>query len=210
MKTQIQRVSFAFNRGSDSAMLNTAYAVSLNLYSAPVFIAPPITQVDLDAGIAALEAAKAAMVQGGTAATQTRDLRKQDLYALLQQLAYYVNVESNNDLATLLSSGFEAVDTSRTSEQLLAPVNVNVKNGLSHQSLTTIKAVKNARSYEMQYAMHNDTGEPEWSASIAFTNSRNMPVDNLIAGKYYIYRVRAVGGSTGYSDWSEIVMHLAY
>jgi len=34
-----------------------------------------------------------------------------------------------------------------------------------------------------------------------------MPVGRLIPGGNYQFQVRAVGGSTGYSDWSDPVSH---
>lgn len=212
MKTQTQRVSFAFYKKGDSGILDAAYGVSANLYAAAAFPTPPVTKPDLDAAITAMETAKAAMVQGGTAATAERNLRKQDLYNLLKQLAYYVNVESKNDLAILLSSGFEAVSTDRLSEQLPAPSYVTVKNGMSRQSLTTAKAVKNSRGYEMQYSLVDEstgTNGP-WMDAPFSTSSRNIPVNGLESGKLYIYRVRAMGGLTGQSDWSEGVSHRAY
>jgi len=42
-----------------------------------------------------------------------------------------------------------------------------------------------------------------------FTNSRSMPLNNLIPGTNYTVQVRAIGGSTGYSDWSDAVSHMS-
>lgn len=42
-----------------------------------------------------------------------------------------------------------------------------------------------------------------------FTNSRNMPINALTPGGNYQFQVRAVGGSTGYSDWSDPVSHMS-
>jgi hypothetical protein len=38
--------------------------------------------------------------------------------------------------------------------------------------------------------------------------SRNIPVPTLIQGKTYDFRVQFVGGSTGQSDWSDVVSHM--
>ncbi|WP_411825254.1 hypothetical protein [Luteolibacter sp. AS25] len=213
MKIQTQRVSLTFARKGDSGILNTAYGVSTNLYAETEdFPAPPVEKTVFDAAIAALEASKAAMVQGGTAATAERNIRKQELYNLLKKLASYVTEESGNNLSILLSSGFEAVSNNRVSEQLPAPATVTVKNGIARQTLTTGKSVRNSRGYEGQYALVDETtgASGEW-IEIPFTSSsRNIPVSNLESGKLYIYRLRAMGGLTGHSDWSESVSHRAY
>ena len=41
-----------------------------------------------------------------------------------------------------------------------------------------------------------------------FTNFRNMPLNNLAPGTSYQVHVRAIGGSTGYGDWSGSVRHM--
>jgi hypothetical protein len=35
-----------------------------------------------------------------------------------------------------------------------------------------------------------------------YTNSRAMTIAGLVPGSTYMLQTRAVGGSTGYSDWS--------
>ncbi len=37
----------------------------------------------------------------------------------------------------------------------------------------------------------------------------HMPVSGLTPGGMYLFQVRAVGGSTGYSDWSDPVSHMS-
>ena len=41
------------------------------------------------------------------------------------------------------------------------------------------------------------------------TNSRSMPLNGLTPGTQYQVQVRAIGGSTGYSDWSDTVSHMS-
>ena len=42
-----------------------------------------------------------------------------------------------------------------------------------------------------------------------FTNLRNIPVNDRIPGRLYAFQGRAIGGLTGYSDWSDLVTHRA-
>ncbi len=211
MKTQTLRVSLGFARGSDSKLVEASEDVKENLYDNAVFDNPPVNLENLGASINTFITAMAMMAQGGTSATADKNNKRAALITLMKDLAFYVQMKSANDLATLLSSGFKAVSMNRASEILPPPDYVTVRNGVSRQSLTTVKPVKNARGYEMQYAPVDDAGAMgEWADAPFTSSSRNMPVGDLVSGKVYIYRVRAMGGLNGESDWSESVSHRAY
>ena len=42
-----------------------------------------------------------------------------------------------------------------------------------------------------------------------FTYSRNRVIENLTPDVLYTIQVRAIGGTTGYSDWSDPISHMA-
>ena len=128
------------------------------------------------------------------------------LVALLRQLASYVQNNSNNNLGTLLSSGFEAVSTNRASVPLDAPGILSIDNGNSGQLLVKVSPVANAKAYEVRYAA---LAPGPWQDGGLFTNSRSMPVNNLTPGTNYSFQVRAIGGSTGYSGWCDAVSHMS-
>ena len=210
MKTEKLRVSLAYGRGSDSMLLETAGAVSVNLYGNPSFQTPPVTAAELQASLAALNAAIAAQEQGGTAATAEKNNRRAELVALLQKLAFYAQLASDNNLATLLSSGFTMVNPNRAQTQLPAPSGLRLDNGLRGQSLLTVDRIPNARCYEINVALMDEEGKQgAWENGALVTASRNMSVNNLIPGKLYVFQTRAIGGSTGFSDWSDPVSHRA-
>ena len=55
-----------------------------------------------------------------------------------------------------------------------------------------------------------EDGAPGQFVSVGlFTNSRNIPVNDRIPGRLYAFQGRAIGGLTGYSDWSDVVTHRA-
>ena len=109
--------------------------------------------------------------------------------------------------ATLLASGFDAVSTSRA---LTAPSITDILNGNSGQLLPRITAVANARCYEVRYAAIGPNGAPgPWQNGGLFTSSRAINIGGLTPGTSYSFQVRAVGGSTGYSDWSDPVSHMS-
>ena len=41
-----------------------------------------------------------------------------------------------------------------------------------------------------------------------FTGSRSMTVAGLVPGTMYVFQARAVGGSSGHTDWSNPVSHM--
>jgi hypothetical protein len=207
------RVSLAFVSGTDHFLEDTASAVSANLYGVAAYPAPPVLKTALDAGIAALTAAMTAMEQGGTAATAAKNDRRADLIALLRQLAHYVEDNCGNDLATLLASGFQAVQggTSPTPSLITAPTIGGIKNGNSGQLILRVTAVANAHGYQIRYAAIGAGGTPgPWQDGGNHTNSRSMPVNGLTPGTVYAFQVRTVGtGSANYSDWSDAVQHMS-
>src|SRR5216684_3553367 len=93
--------------------------------------------------------AKMAAAQvGGQADTAAKNNSRQDLLTKLRQVAGYVQINCNNDLALLLTSGFQAQSTSRASVQLDQPQGLILKNGSSAQLIGTVSPVKNTNMYE--------------------------------------------------------------
>lgn len=68
----------------------------------------------------------------------------------------------------------------------------------------------NARAYEARFALIGTGGTPgPRLPTQLFTSSRGMKITSLTPGGMYTFQVRAVGGSTGYSDWSDAVSHMS-
>ena len=204
------RVYLGFSAAPDHTIEETTGAVLDNLFGNAPFPTPPVTQPALQAALADFTAAIAAQAQGGTAATADKNNKRDALVALLRQLASYVQERCGNDLSILLSSGFDAVSTNRASVPLAAPAIRAILNGNSGQLLTTVGPIANAKCYEGRYAAIGAGGAPgPWQNAGLFTNSRSMPVNGLTPGTMYTFQFRAVGGSTGYSDWSDPSSHMS-
>lgn len=48
-----------------------------------------------------------------------------------------------------------------------------------------------------------------WQSAGMFTQARRIVLTGLTPGVTYAVRVRAIGGSTGFSDWSDPISHMA-
>ena len=204
------RVLLGFSSASDHQIEEIAGAVIEGMTDNPAFATPPVTMAALLAALTAFTQAIAAAVQGGTAATALKNDKRATVVDLLRQLAGYVQQNCNNDLATLLSSGFEAVSTNRAQQPLEQPVIARLDNANSGQLAAKVKAVRNAKCYEVRYAALNGQGTPgPWQTGGLFTDSRAMVFNTLTPGTTYNVQVRAIGGSDGYSDWSDPVSHMS-
>ncbi len=73
------------------------------------------------------------------------------------------------------------------------------------QLLVRLTPVTNAKSYQLQT---NTNGNGTWQDAGIFTQARRIELGNLTSGATYGVRARAIGGSTGHSDWSDPVSHI--
>lgn len=206
------RVSLGFAKLNDDSLLVFGAKVHADLYSASsaaLYPDPPATAAELLAAINAFSDAKVAQANGGKLATAEKNARREELDTLLKRLATYVQLACNNDLPTLLASGFDATSTNRAKEPLPKLEILRIAPGMSGQSLVTAVAQRNARSYEMRMAEVDEQGAPgPWAAPVTSTSSRRIALANQVPGRLYAVQGRSFGAS-GYSEWSDVVVQRA-
>ena len=174
------------------------------------FPTPPVSMADLQTQLTAFSDAMTAHAQGGTAATAAKNNARAVLVGSLRQNALYVQTKCNNDLATLLTSGYQAASTNHSQTVLAQPVIQDLINGNSGELVVRLKPVANAHAYEARYAVLGAGGTlGPWQIGGTFISTRNLTVAGLTPGTQYSVQVRAVGGSTGFSDWSNAVSHMS-
>ena len=194
---------------SAEQLITTAGAVVNGLTGNPSFPAPPLDLKTVQAAVDDLNAALAAQPHGGPAATAEKKNRQEALIALLRTLRHYVENNCGNDLSVLLSSGFQAASTTRARSPLANPSIVNVGLGNSTELVLKVTPIAHARCYEVRLAPVGPGNAPgPWQTAGLFTSSRSMTIDGLVPGTTYKFQVRAVGGSTRYSDWSNPVSRM--
>jgi hypothetical protein len=197
------RVSLSFTGLSDSDLDEFAGNIVVSLTGNAAFPTPLIPLATLDTAQAAFHSALLAAAQGGTQLTATKNEARAALENLLRQEASYVQAIAGQNLSTLLSSGYEAASTNRAQSALDAPVIAGLDNGMTTQLILRLQPVANARSYEVQ--TKNGGG---WTPAGVFAQARGIVLPGLTPGQSYSVQARAIGGSTGYSDWSDPVSHM--
>lgn len=71
--------------------------------------------------------------------------------------------------------------------------------------LLRLAPIDNARAYEVRISY----GPNGWQSAGVFTQARRLILEDLTPGTTYTLQTRAIGGITGYSDWSDPVSHMA-
>jgi hypothetical protein len=167
----------------------------------PDFPNPPIPLTSLASAATAFSDARTAASQGGPADTAAKEIARDVLVNLLRQLAAYVQTASAGDLSKLLGSGFEAVSTNRASVELPKPHIIEVLNAGEGKLKVRPAAMKNVRNWEMRYSSVPGT----WLSAGIFNSTRDMTLTGLTPGVLYTIEVRALGGKTGHSEWTDSV-----
>lgn len=199
----ILHVSLSFTRLPDAALDDFAETIDTDMTGNAAFATPPVQLPALAAARQNFEAAMAAMAQGGPASTAAKNAARETLIGLLRQLAAYVEQASKNDLAVLLSSGFFAASSNHAQTALPKASIKSVKNGASGQLIAEANTMDNAHGWEARVTPAGGAAQPAQSLKA----SRKMTIINLVPGTMYAVEMRAQGGSTGYSDWSDPVSH---
>jgi len=194
------RVAVTFSRLESNLLATFASGVITRMTGNAAYPNPEVPLPDLFAANETFRDALAGKVQGGTRATAWKNQCREALIQLLRREATYVQIACNNDLPTMLSSGFKAVSMNRAPTPLETPQILKIVNERSGELMLMVTPIRNARSYSLE------TSEDgvNWQQAIIFCNTRRVILAGLTPGHVYWMRVRAIGGSTRYSDWSDI------
>ena len=197
------RIADGLRTQSAERLITTAGAIIEGLTGNPSFPSPPVDLKTVQAAVDDLSAALAAQAHGGAAATAEKNNKRAALVALLRKLKHYVEDNCGDDLAILMSSGFQAAVRTRTRSPLANPSILDIRRGDSAGLVLQVTPIAHAKCYEVRSAAVGAGNAPgPWQAAGLFTNSRSMSINGLTPGTTYVFQVRAIGGSTGYSDWS--------
>jgi hypothetical protein len=204
MKKNI-RVALSFATFIDDQLNSFAILVIVCLKTNLLFPTPPLAIAALAALQTAFQNAMTAMQQGGTVATAAKLEARDALIAALRQIAGYVqSLAPTLTLSQILSSGYDVVNPNNTQSPLDQPV-FSVDNSIPGQLTLNLQAVTNAKAYQVQYSI----GTGAWQEMGIFPNTKGIILPATIAGTIYNFRIRAIGGSTQYSQWSATMSLMA-
>jgi hypothetical protein len=203
------RIVDGFRTQANEQLATAAGTVITGLTNNPAFPSLPVDLKTVQAALDDLNAALAAQPHGGTAATAEKNNKREALIAHLRRLKHYVQDNCGNDPAVALSSGFPAAASTRTRGPLANPSILNVRRGNSAELVLKVTPIARAKCYEVRQAAVGVGNTPgPWQTVGLFTDSRVMTISGLTPGATYVFQARAVGGSTGYSDWSNPVSRM--
>lgn len=199
------RTSRAFARASDLDLSKAAGKVVKGLDGNPDYTTPPVPSADLDLLKVDFDEWIIKADNGGTLATAHKDAARATLISAMNKDASFVDIHCDDDLALLLSSGFEAVKTNRAQTVLGAPEVTSARNAQSGEIQLRVKGDPNRRALQGRIK----TLGGEFGPVLSFASSRRILFEGLSAGTTYVMQLCGLGGSTGQSDWSEPVTKIA-
>jgi hypothetical protein len=199
------KVTLTYNSYPDAVLDEMTTAIITAMTGNAAFPTPTIPLATVTTRQTTFSDACAAAAFGGTPLTAAKNQARQALLDALDANAMYVQAIARYDLAMLLSSGYQAASTNRAQVQLSAPTILGLENEMSTQLVLRLSPVTNAYCYEVQTSV----GTGAWQAAGTFTAARKIIITALTPGTVYNVQARAIGGLTGYSDWSDPSSHIA-
>lgn len=198
------RVSHRYTRLTDTSFNIFGSSVILAMTNNPAFPNPLVPLATLSALQTDYAQKLVANLTGGTVATAAKNQARAALTDGLRRQGIYVQGVALT-LEDLLSSGYSPVSPNRSQTELVKPWILKVLNNGTGQLTLRVTPIANARNYQVQLQV----GGGEWQEAGIFPQARRMVLANLTPGTIYNIRVRALGGSTGYSEWSPVTSRMS-
>ncbi|MGN6642591.1 MAG: hypothetical protein ACTHKU_06270 [Verrucomicrobiota bacterium] len=199
------KTSNAYARKSDPSLAAFADNIIEKMTNNPNFTTPLVPLATLSTENTAYKASITAAANGDRLAISVKNDNRETMINLLAQQSAYVQGIAAGDLTVLLSSGFDAASTNRAQVPLDAPEILSVENPASTKLAMRLKRVDTAKAYEVRISY----GNSGWVSIGVFTQARRILLEDLIPGTLYNLQARCIGGSTGASDWSDPISHMA-
>jgi hypothetical protein len=161
----------------------------------------PVTYAALEALVTDYQAKLAAAAVGGEIDTAALKESRAAVTAALRQIAGYITSLGLTNASDVLSSGFDIILPGKYPQQPLNQPQFTMDNSVPGQLGIYLQAVPYAKAYHVQYCI----GAGAWVDLGIFPNTKDIIIPNTIAGTTYSARIQAIGGSTQYSPWSQVV-----
>lgn len=203
---QTFRLVTGFGRYTEGDLNNLTLGAIDALTGNPRFPTLPVSLGMLSQYQSTYQATRTEARKGGTDRTQLKKAARRVLEDALVKIALFIQGEARHDYDALLSSGFEVMALNRRPVPLDRPAILTVFNNVSGQLRLRGQAVVNARAYQVQ---GSTDGGQTWFDMDNSLGARFIMLTPTIPGTIYTLRLRAVGGSTKYSAWSDPITIMA-
>jgi hypothetical protein len=197
MKAKVLR---NYKRKSDGDLGEFAQNVHDGIVANGSFPTGGITAVGFQTDITSFITTAAHAVKGSDTDRANRDNARAALTVDLDALADWTDLTADGDVSIITAFGFEPTATTRSTSVLAVPRINSVINYANTKLKLLVGNVPKAHGFEVQVS----SGTGPWVLQASFPSTRNMILENLVPGTLYNIRVRALGGSTGYSEWSSV------
>ncbi len=195
------RVSRSFTRLRAALLLLFARNVVTMMTGNPAFTTPFPTLPTVATGLDTLETTAEAALDRSKVAIANRNAAYAAALSLLRQLAAYVDSHSVDDVAVLISSGFEPVKGATPVGPLPTPYTAYLRQGpISGSIRARTPKVRGAYSYNWRVAL--DSAPNTFLEEVQTTAARYV-FEGLTPGETYIVQVSAIGAA-GETSWSAV------
>jgi hypothetical protein len=211
LKGLIIRPSLAFQDLPDDGFISSINNACTGLDGNAALGNPPVPIANVKSLRDAFSAAMVASADGSKKATADKNKKREQLTVMMRQLAHYVEVACNGDMATFLSSGFQPATGSRPAPQPLAvPTIIGLAQGQTGQLLLSVKNQKLALHFDAKVTPAGGaTPGPTGQGTTVTVSSVKHPITftGLTPGTIYSFQVRAYG-KLGYTEWTDPVTRM--
>ncbi|RWU07720.1 fibronectin type III domain-containing protein [Pedobacter chitinilyticus] len=193
---QKPKLSTSHSKYSDAELEVKTAGVIAGLTNNPGFPTPIPTLEEIKIALEAFSISVVKAREGGKTETLVRDQKRKVLTDLLEKLALYVQLTSDDE-AVLSSSGFSLAKTPEPIGILTKPQGFSVHPEMPGTIKVMLNAIKGAGSYLYE---NRKKGEEIWRVTV-HTKS-NLLITGLESGVLYEFRVAGVGSDPQrvYSD----------
>ncbi len=198
------KAALDFSKVLPEQLLAQGFAVLNGLIGNANFTNVPVDLALLKTALDAYSVAIAEARDGSKKAIALRNRQGEEVIRMLRALASYVELHCKDDMNAFLSSGFQPRSGTRKPAQPLAqPVILNIDQGTSGELLVSIKAVRNAKTYDVRWGPVGADGAvpASWSIQTVPNTKTAARINGLTPGTTYAIQVRAYG-PLGYTEWS--------
>src|SRR5947207_748849 len=177
------RTSRSYRRFPDLDVSAFTGGVILGLTGNADLADPPVKPTALATLKKTFDDAIVAAADGGTLLTAQKDAARAALVTALNKDASYVDINCDEDLTILLSSGYQPVSTNRAQTVLNAPEILDASYGQAGEIKLRVTGDPNRKA--IQGRIKAATGG-EFGPVITFKNARNSLFKGLTAGTTYV------------------------